>query len=533
MILHEVANGIGDNVPKVVLSGEAQDGTYEIASLLMKAVNWLLSLVGLENNTTLFTIFYAALVFFVAWGVGYIVQWIVVLLARKIGNHWHSAVYGHMIDEHLFTKASRIIPPIVFLILIQFTLTGRVTLATWLTRITWVYVCYIFADTLCLVINVTWRHINERANKRNLPLNGLAELVKGLVWIVAVIVILAILVNKSPGSLLAGLGAFAAVLMLVFKDSILGVVAGVQLSENDSLHVGDWIKVGDANGTVTEVSLTAVKILNWDKTTTTLPPYNLVSNGFTNYRTMQVSNTRRIQRSYMIDADSVVPCDEALLQEFSKIPFMKDWIDRKLQQRKEGKEQNAGNPDGLADGTLDTNLGVFRAYLKMWLDSNPNIARGNDADGSANTCFVTTLPQTPSGIPLQVYCFTSTSAWTNYEAIMAQVFEHIAVMLFRFHLYTYESPSGRDTIIDGFICPGKNPDVVFGMPYPFFRASGTPGNPCYPVQQSASPQPQAMEPSSGAPAAPDPTATPAEAAHVAAASPATGAHPAAPAAPDR
>lgn len=139
-----------------------------------------------------------------------------------------------MIDEHLFTKASRIIPPIVFLILIQFTLTGRVTLATWLTRITWVYVCYIFADTLCLVINVTWRHINERANKRNLPLNGLAELVKGLVWIVAVIVILAILVNKSPGSLLAGLGAFAAVLMLVFKDSILGVVAGVQLSENDS-----------------------------------------------------------------------------------------------------------------------------------------------------------------------------------------------------------------------------------------------------------------------------------------------------------
>lgn len=519
MIPQEVANA-AETLPKVVLTGDAQDGTYEIASILMKAVHWLLSLVGFQSNSTIFTIIYAVLVFFVAWGVGFIVQGIVVVIVKKISAHWHSVLYGYMVEEKLFTKASRIIPPIVFLILIQFTLTSKVTLATWLTRITWVYVSYILADTICLIVNITWRHINERANKRNLPLSGLAQLVKGAVWIVAVIVILAILFNKSPGSLLAGFGAFAAVLMLVFKDSILGVVAGVQLSENDSLHVGDWIKVGDANGTVTEVSLTAVKVLNWDKTTTTIPPYNLVSNGFTNYRTMQVSNTRRIQRSYMIDADSVVPVDDALIEEFSKIPFMKDWISKKIQQRKEGKEQNAGNPDGLADGTIDTNLGMFRAYLKMWLDANPNIAQGTDNGGSANTCFVTTLPQTPSGIPLQVYCFTSTSAWTNYEAIMAQVFEHIAVMLFRFHLYTYESPSGRDTIIDGFICPGKNPDVVFGMPYPFFRASGTPGNPCCPVQQSASPQPQAMEPA-GMPAATDPTATP-----TAATPAATGAHPA-------
>ena len=528
MIPQEVAKTAAA-LPKVVLSGDAQDGTYEIASIMMKAVHWLLSLVGLENNSTLFTIIYAALVFLVAWCVGYVVRWIVVIVVKKVSAHWHSVLYGYMVEERLFTKASRIIPPIVFLILIQFTLTSKVTLATWLTRLTWVYVCYILADTICLIVNITWRHINNKANKRNLPLSGLAQLVKGGVWIVGVIVILAILVNKSPGSLLAGLGAFAAVLMLVFKDSILGVVAGVQLSENDSLHVGDWIKVGDANGTVTEVSLTAVKVLNWDKTTTTLPPYNLVSNGFTNYRTMQVSNTRRIQRSYMIDADSVVPIDDALIEEFSKIPFMKDWIAKKLQQRKEGKEQNAGNPAGLVDGTIDTNLGMFRAYLKMWLDANPNIAQGTDNEGGDNTCFVTTLPQTPSGIPLQVYCFTSTSAWTNYEAIMAQVFEHIAVMLFRFHLYTYESPSGRDTIIDGFICPGKNPDVVFGMPYPFFRASGTPGNPCYPVQQSASPQPQAMEPASGAPAAPDPTATPAEASHAASVSTASPAHPASPA----
>ncbi|MDE6577304.1 MAG: mechanosensitive ion channel family protein [Muribaculaceae bacterium] len=526
-MIPEQTHEVVATVPKVALSEPGQEGTYAIAHLLMKLVHFLLSLVGLENNETLFTIVYAALVFLIAIGVGYAVKWIVMAIMRHLGKHLHALIYGYLVDEDFFTKISRLIPAVVFLIFIQFTLNGRMSIATWLTRLTWIYICFIVANSLCLIINVIWKHINERANKRHLPLNGLAQLVKGIIWIIFAIIIVAVLFDKSPASLLAGLGAFAAVLMLVFKDSILGVVAGVQLSENDSLHVGDWIKAGDANGTVMEVSLTAVKIQNWDKTTTTLPPYNLVSNGFTNYRTMQQSNTRRIQRSYMIDADSVVPCDDVLLAEFSKIPMMKDWIEKKVAQKKAGKEQNAANPDGLVDGSIDTNLGVFRAYLKMYLDSNPNIA----STGAGNDCFITTLPQTPYGIPLQIYCFTSTSKWIPYEAIMSSLFEHIAVMLYRFHLYTYESPSGRDTIIDGFICPGKNPDVVFGMPYPFFQNGGSPENPCYPMPQSSFPQPAAMQPvSNPEPAAPDPAgaqgATPG-----AAAGPASPAAPAAPATP--
>ena len=149
-----------------------------------------------------------------------------------------------------------------FLILIQFTLSEKASLASWMTRFTWIYIGFVVIDSLCHVANVIWMR-QSRANKRHLPLNGILQLVKGLLWIICVIVTIGILVNKSPTSLLAGLGAFAAVLMLVFKDSILGVVAGVQLSENDSLHEGDWIAVGDANGTVIEVSLTAVKVLNW------------------------------------------------------------------------------------------------------------------------------------------------------------------------------------------------------------------------------------------------------------------------------
>lgn len=160
----------------------------------------------------------------------------------------------------------------------------------------------------------------------------------------------------------------------------------------------------------------------------------------------------------------------------------------------------------------------------MWLDANPNIA----STGAGNDCFITTLPQTPYGIPLQIYCFTSTSKWIPYEAIMSAVFEHIAVMLYRFHLYTYESPSGRDTIIDGYICPGKNPDVVFGMPYPFFQNGGTPENPAYPLPQSAFPQPAAMQPvSNPEPAAPEAGSPQAPSGGT----PAAPAHPAAPATP--
>ena len=461
-------------LPNFPITGETQ-GTYAIAHLLMEIVNWFLSLFHAEHNATLFTFVYSLLVFLVSCLVGYIIKWIILGIVRIIGKRLKGKGYDALTNDHFFTKCGRIVPAIVFLILIQFTLNSKLTLASWLTRLTWVYFSFVVSDALCVFADVMWTKIDSRENKRKLPLKGLVQLVKGIIWIVFTIISVAIILDKNPGSLLAGLSAFAAVLMLVFRDSILGVVAGVQLSENDSLHEGDWIAVSgtNANGIVTEVSLTAVKVLNWDKTTTTLPPYNLVSQGFTNYQSMSNSNTRRIQRSYMIDADSVVECNDVLLQEFSQIPLMKDWISKKIEQRNAGKTVDANNPEGLADGSINTNLGVFRAYLTMWLRQNTEIAKADDSD----TLFVRTLPQTANGIPLEIYCFTNTSAWVTYEAIQSSIFEHIAVMLYKFKLYTFESPSGRDTIIDGYICPGKTPAPVFGIPYPFFYGSGTPQDP--------------------------------------------------------
>lgn len=448
------------------------ESSYAIARIIMSFVHWVLELIGQKGNATLYIWLYAISVFGFAFIAGYVIKWIVVWTIRKITPHLNSPIYSELLKRHMFSTTCNIIPPLIFLVLIQFTLYAHASVAYWLSKFCWIYIIILLAMSLSRLTDVVWASIDARANKRKLPLNGLVQLVKLIIWIIAVVIVCAVLLNKSPGALLAGIGVFASVLMLIFKDSILGVVAGVQLSENDSLHVGDWVSIpgSEANGTVTEVSLTAVKILNWDKTTSTVAPYNLITNGFKNYRSMQESNTRRIQRSYMIDADSVVETTPEMLEEFSKIPLMKDWIAKKIEQRNSGNPEDVKNSSGLADGTIDTNLGMFRAYVMMYLTSNKYIDKTSD-------CFVTTLAQQAGGIPLQVYCFTNTSSWVPYEGIQAMVFEHLAVMLYRFHLYTFENPSGHDTIVDGYLSPGKNPANIFGLPYPFFQQGGTPMNP--------------------------------------------------------
>ncbi len=469
MIPQEILRRTIENVPHVQLSETTEENYYAIARLIMKWVNWILGLIGEQGNSGLFTVLYALIVFGLSLGIGILVRWIVLGVTRFLGKRLATDIYSKLRDKRFFTKATRIVTPLVFLILLQFTMTGRQSLAAWLSRISWIYIIWVIAIALSTLITVIWEHVDERENKKKLPLKGLVQLIKGTIWILAIIVIVGVLVNKSPASLLAGLGAFAAVLMLVFKDSILGVVAGVQLSENDSLHVGDWVKIpgSGANGTVTEVTLTSVKVLNWDKTTTSVPPYSLVSGSFTNYRSMQESNTRQIQRSYMIDADSVVPATPEMLEEYSKIPLLKEWIEKKLSQREQGIIEDVNNRDGLVDGSIESNLGVFRAYVKLYLDSHPRI----DHSGGISFCFVTTLAQTSSGIPLQLYCFTNTSAWLEYEAIQASIFEHLAVMLYKFNLYTFENESGRDTIMEGYLSPGKNPDDLYGLPYPFLNGT--------------------------------------------------------------
>ena len=466
---------VAAEIAPVKLPQEASEHYFAIARFIMKIADDILKWFHAENKEA-FIFVYAVLVFLFSFGIGFVLQWIIVKAGTRLSRSYKGDIYNHLLDDKFFTRVCRIIPAVIFLILIQFTLFAHASLSEWLTRLTWIYIIVLLAVALCSLVNVAWVHIDNRDNKKKLPLKGLVSLIKGIIWIIGIIIIICLLVNKSPASLLAGVGAFAAVLMLVFKDSILGVVAGVQLSENDTLHVGDWIQVGNANGVVEEVTLTQVKVMNWNKTITTLPPYSLVSEGFTNYRTMQDSGTRQVQRSYLIDSDSVVETTDEMLDEFAKIPLMTDWIAKKRAQQAAGKVENVQNSEGLVDGTIETNLGVFRAYLMLYLLNNPHVDTKN-ADGMS-TIFVTTLQQTNAGIPLQLYFFTSTSQWVAYEGIMASIYEHIAVMMNKFKLYTFEYPTGRDTIIEGYLSPGKDPQGVFGLPMGMIQNQATqPQNP--------------------------------------------------------
>lgn len=480
MIPHDLS-GPEKVIPEMKISAATEEGYWTIAKLIMKADGWLLSLVGLEDNHFIFTAVYAILVFLIAYFIGQAVRWIVLQIVDHLSKVVKYDIYTRLRELNFFSKTCRIIPPIVFLIFLQFTMEGKASLGAWLSRLTWIYIIFVVAIALNTLVIAIWSHVDARENKKKLPLKGLVQLIKGIVWILSIIIVIAILVNKSPGSLFAGLGAFAAVLMLVFKDSILGVVAGVQLSENDSLHVGDWIKVPgtDANGNVIEVTLTSVKVQNFDKTVTTLPPYSLVSGSFTNYRPMQLSQTRRICRNYMIDADSIIPVDDDVLKEYAKIPLLTEWVNKKIEQRNAGKIENVFNSEGLVDGSIETNLGVFRAYLKLFLDANAHISHA-----PADSCFISTLAQTSMGIPLQLYCFTSTSQWLPYEAIQSSIFEHVAIMMSHFHLYTNENASGRDEILNGILEAGANPALFYGLPYPFLQNGGTPQSPAssYPSQ---------------------------------------------------
>lgn len=450
---------VTEKITSTALNSDVAHDTEVVAKWLMSIVHHILGWLNLDSNSIFASWIYVFLVFALSFAIGYAVKWLIVMLVNLIERHNKNDIYHYLYEWHFFSKLCRVIPPIFFLILIQFTLSTMHKTAIVLSRITYIYITIILTVSICQIIDATWTHINTNKNRKKLPLNGLVQLIKGILWIILIIIDVAIIADKSPASLFAGLGAFAAVLMLVFKDSILGLVAGVQLSENDSLHVGDWIKVSgtDANGVVQDVTLTTIKVLNWDKTTTTLPPYSLVSGSFTNYRTMQESNTRRIQRSWMVDADSIVPLDDALRQQISQVPYMADYF----------KSENAA----------ETNLGAFRAYLELYLVANPNI-------DNESTHFVTTLAQTNGGVPLQLYCFTATSQWIPYENIQAEVFEHVAVAMAKFNLITFENASGRDSILEGYL-GSRSPQGIMGVPYPFYLGENTPDDPGKPAASDA------------------------------------------------
>lgn len=343
---------------------------------------------------------------------------IVIPAVQRITARTKATWDDYLFNRDLLGSVCRLVPPILWYVLLPFAFSGMPVLLAILQKVCLIYLIITTLRLVSTFLRTLYDISNEHEKLRNRPLKGIYQMVNLLAIIIGVILMVSVLIDKDATTILAGLGASAAVLMLIFKDSILGLVAGIQLSANDMLRPGDWITMSKygADGTVIEVSLTTVKVQNFDKTITTLPPYLLVSDSYQNWRGMWESGGRRIKRSLYIDQQTVRFCTPEEKQDYLR----KGWI---------GEDEAA--PDA---GTV--NLQVFRRYLLSYLSHRSDIR--NDL-----TQLVRQLQPTPEGLPLEIYCFTGTTEWAEYESIQDDVFSHLMAVVPQFGLRLFQRPSGR------------------------------------------------------------------------------------------
>ena len=335
-------------------------------------------------------------------------------ITSKTTSKWDDILF----NNDVLNNISRLIPPIVLKVILPYLFSESHTVFFWADKIIDIYIVATATRLACSIFNSLYDISNENQRMKNRTLKGVFQMFKIIALCIGAIIIVSIVIDKNPANILTGLGAMAAVLMLVFKDPILGLVAGVQLSANDMLRQGDWITLPKhgADGMVTEVTLTTVKVQNWDKTITTIPPYVLVSESFQNWRGMFDSGGRRIKRSLYIDMNTVGFCSKEQVEKFRE----KGWL--------KGIE--------CTDGHV-VNLTVLRNYLDIYL-------RNNERVNHEMIFMIRQLQPTPQGLPLELYFFSADTAWVAYEHLQADVFEHILAVMPEFGLKVFQAPAGTD-----------------------------------------------------------------------------------------
>lgn len=294
------------------------------------------------------------------------------------------------------------------------------------------------ASALLTAIDAVYERLDaERARQK--PIKGYLQLIKILIFVIAAILGIAALIDRSPLLLLSGLGAMTAVLMLVFKDTIMSFVAAVQLSSNDMLRVGDWLEMPslNADGDVIDIALHTVKVQNWDKTITTIPTWRLINEPFKNWRGMSDSGGRRIKRALFLDQTSVRFLSDEERQRLRRLALIDDYLERKRAQLEAYNQVLLSEGKDPVNTRRVTNLGTFRAYVTEYLRAHPGIHQDM-------TLMVRQLQPGATGLPLEIYCFTNTTAWADYESIQADIFDHLYAIVREFDLRVFQEPTGQD-----------------------------------------------------------------------------------------
>lgn len=304
----------------------------------------------------------------------------------------------------------------------------------------------LFAYIIAVLMTVVGRTLdaaniiyNRTERAKELPIKGYIQIAKLLMVLIGGIVIFATVLNRSPWGILSGLGAATAVLLLVFRDTILSFVASIQLATNDMVRIGDWVSMPQygADGDVVDVALHVVKIQNWDKTITTIPTKAFIEQAFKNWRGMTESGGRRIKRSVAIDASSVRFLDDDMFARLSKIQFLEEYLDERKKLVDEFNAEHEVDTSNPVNGRRLTNLGTFRAYVTKYLEQNPNLR-------DDMTFLVRQLAPSAEGVPIEIYVFTSDIRWAYYEGIQADIFDHLLAVLPEFDLRIFQQPTGHD-----------------------------------------------------------------------------------------
>ena len=369
--------------------------------------------------------------------VGYFIIKIVFnVTVKNVGLRRGNKIIVALLKSPLIANVIKLIPTLFLFEMIIYLPTLKSFLDFFLILIVAFLILKIISSALDLV-NKLYVEYNDQSSLK--PIKGVLAFIKIIVFMVVVIIVVAYLVGESPVVILTGLGALSAVIMLIFKDSILGLVAGFQMSANDLIRIGDWIEMPDygVDGDVIDVTLTFVRVQNWDKTTVTVPAYKLISESFVNWRSVFDIGGRRIKRSINIDSKSVKIVNNELYEKLLKVDFIKAYLTSKKieidQYNKEGKIDTSVD----LNGRRLTNLGVFRIYLTEYLKRNPNVNQNM-------FILVRQLQNKNMGIPLEVYAFSNKTAWADYEDTMSDIFDHIYATTDYFELRIFQEPSGYD-----------------------------------------------------------------------------------------
>lgn len=380
-------------------------------------------------------LYLAALALFANFLAKRLIQWVVHPLIERSGVK----VGGLLMEYHVIVHLSHLVPAAVIHFYAPSLFQGNGGLLQVIALAVNTYLIIITLLVIDGVINFGRAVWESGPVGRRYPAKSYAQAAKLVINLIGLIFILSTLLGKSPVVLFSGLGAVTAILLLIFKDAILGLGAGFQLSVNNMVMVGDWIEMParGADGAVIDVSLTTVKVQNWDKTITTIPTYALISDSFKNWRGMSESGGRRIKRSLHIDMRTIRFADENLLRRFKRIRILQPYLQSKLKEIRKYNDEIEGELDELINGRRLTNIGTFRAYCAAYLRNHPRIHQNM-------TLLVRQLEPGANGVPLEIYVFTNDIAWANYEDIQGDIFDHFLSVLPEFGLSPFQSPTGAD-----------------------------------------------------------------------------------------